>query len=387
MGRGFESLRAGQQRASALPRKRARLWHISPMPASLTSSNNASKWAALCLLSLVFAGLFSFFHLPAAILLGCMLAAVWLSTREWKLQVPATASVLAQGVLGCLIARSLRLSVLHRISSDWPLFLAITVAVVLASALLGWVLMRRQLLPGTTAVWGLAPGAASVMVLMAEAYGADVRLVAIMQYLRVVMVTVVASLVSRLWISHTAAPLPQPDWLLLGPTPALLETLALALGGALLARRLRIPAGPLLLTMGLGALLQGLGWLNITLPALLLAAAYMVIGWSFGLRFTRGILVHAWRVLPRVMAAILVLIVFCMLLAAALTWLMGLDPLTAYLATSPGGADSVAIIAAGSSVDVGFVMAMQMVRFSMVLLFGPQVFRQIAERLKPAPST
>ena len=50
---------------------------------------------------------------------------------------------------------------------------------------------------------------------------------------------------------------------------------------------------------------------------------------------------------------------------------IGTDPLTAYLATSPGGADSVAIIAASSNVDVPFVMAMQMARFILVLLVVP----------------
>jgi uncharacterized protein len=59
------------------------------------------------------------------------------------------------------------------------------------------------------------------------------------------------------------------------------------------------------------------------------------------------------------------------------------DPLTAYLATSPGGADSVAIIAASSShVDVPFVMAMQMARFILVLLVGPALARAVARWTK-----
>ena len=47
---------------------------------------------------------------------------------------------------------------------------------------------------------------------------------------------------------------------------------------------------------------------------------------------------------------------------------LGIDPLTAYLATSPGGMDSVAIIAAASDrVDISFVMALQTARFLIVL--------------------
>jgi uncharacterized membrane protein AbrB (regulator of aidB expression) len=44
----------------------------------------------------------------------------------------------------------------------------------------------------------MLPGAATVMMVMVEAYGADFRLVAFMQYLRVVLVAAVASVVALL---------------------------------------------------------------------------------------------------------------------------------------------------------------------------------------------
>ena len=78
-------------------------------------------------------------------------------------------------------------------------------------------------------------------------------------------------------------------------------------------------------------------------------------------------------------ACILGLIVLC----GGVAWLMvlatGVDPLTAYLATSPGGSDSIAIIAASTNVDVSFVMAMQTVRMIAVLFLAPgpdQIHRQ-----------
>jgi uncharacterized membrane protein AbrB (regulator of aidB expression) len=55
-----------------------------------------------------------------------------------------------------------------------------------------------------------------------------------------------------------------------------------------------------------------------------------------------------------------------------------MSQLTAYLATSPGGADSVAIIAASSNVDLPFVMAMQTARFMLVMLVGPALARAVA---------
>ena len=324
--------------------------------ASRVSDRPAQWWAVLFLISAALAWVLTVLHLPAAVLLGCMLAAIVLSSHGIRLAMPKPWFALAQGVLGCLMARSLQPATLVRLAADWPIFLGAAVSVIGASAGLGWILMRRQVLPGTTVVWGLAPGAASAMVLMAEAHGADVRLVAFMQYARVVVVTLVASLVTWVWGARAGAAASPVDWFAVHH--------ASDLGATLL----------------LGAVLQALGLLVIELPAALLAVSYTVIGWSIGLRFTRSILLHAWRALPQVLAAIFVLIGVGVLIATGLTLLAGLEPLTAYLATSPGGADSVAIIAATSAVDAGFVMAMQLARFLMVLAFGPSVSKFTASR-------
>ena len=71
----------------------------------------------------------------------------------------------------------------------------------------------------------------------------------------------------------------------------------------------------------------------------------------------------------------------CGLLALLLVHAAGIDPLTAYLATTPGGMDAVAIIAASSNVDIAFVMALQAVRFLIVLIAGPPLARFIAKRI------
>jgi membrane AbrB-like protein len=337
-------------------------------------------WSVLLPASALLAWTFTALHLPAGVLLGCMLAGIVLSSRDISLKMPPVLFALAQGVLGCLMANSLQPAALARVASGWPIFLLATSSVIIASAVLGWIMMRRKIFPGTTAVWGLAPGAASAMVVMAEAYGADMRLVAFMQYLRVAMVTAVAALVARLWTTHDATLAVPVDWLAVHDPQHAGPTLLLAFGGALLARRLHIPAGSMVAPLLIGTALQASGHLVIELPPTLLAVAYAVIGWSIGLRFTRAILRHAARALPQVAGAIFALMGVGVGIAALLWWLAGLDPLTAYLATSPGGADSVAVIAATSAVDAGFVMAMQLARFLMVLVFGPPVSKFVASR-------
>ncbi|MBB1073753.1 AbrB family transcriptional regulator [Rhodoferax sp. 4810] len=350
---------------------------------SLFRAKPALWWGVLLPLSAALAWLLTELHLPAGVLLGCMFAGIFLASNDIRLKVPPVMFALAQGVLGCLMAHSLQPAALAKVASGWPVFLLATSSIIIASAVLGWIMMRRQVFPGTTAVWGLAPGAASAMVLMAEDYGADVRLVAFMQYLRVAVVTAVAALVAGIWSPHVAATVVGGvSWLTVNSQADVGWTMLLAFGGALIARRLKIPGGSMVLPLLLGSVLQATGTLVIELPPALLVLAYALIGWSIGLRFTRAILLYALRALPQVLGAIVALMLVGGLVAVVLHWWVGLDPLTAYLATSPGGADSVAVIAATSAVDAGFVMAMQLARFLMVLVFGPPVSKFVATRAR-----
>jgi hypothetical protein len=219
------------------------------------------------------------------------------------------------------------------------------------------------------------------MTIMAEDYGADVRLVAFMQYFRVLAVAAVAALVAHIFGVDTTAHAPSSIvWFPPVDTLSLVETVALAVAGPYLAKVLRIPAGAFLVPMVIGIALVHFDLMRIELPTWLLAGAYAFVGWNIGLRFTRPLLIHAARSLPVVVAFTLILIALCGAVAGVLVVGAGVDPLTAYLATSPGGVDSVAIISASSGGDVSFVMAMQTVRLIAVLFLGPPLTRFLATR-------
>ncbi|ERM00742.1 ammonia monooxygenase [Brucella intermedia 229E] len=330
---------------------------------------------------LIFAG--EKLQLPAAMLLGAMLGAILMAAGESTLRVHRWLSLAAQGVVGCLIARSITAEFFTSMGGQHlPVILLSVGYVLFASTFIGYLLARFRILPGTTAVWGSSPpGAATAMTLMAESHGADARLVAFMQYLRVVLVATAASLVLRLSTGvETVAPaeiiwFPPVDWSILGPT------LLLIVVGAFLGELLRIPTGAMLVPLILGALLQDTGFITIDLPPWLLAVSYLLIGWRIGLGFSRAIIAHAARAFPAVLTSTLLLIAVCGLFGMALGHVLGLDPLTAYLATSPGGADTVAIIAASSNVDLPFIIAMQTSRFFIVLLAGPALARFVAARI------
>ena len=345
----------------------------------------ALQWLLILAVSLLFAGALEAAALPAALLIGPMMVGIVAGANGATVRVPGPAFAGAQSIVGFLVAASISPGIIPTFVAEWPLFLGAVTATLLASSVLGWLISRWRILPGTTAVWGSSPGAATAMVLMAGAFGADQRLVAFMQYLRVIFVSMAAALVARLWVDTSGVAAPAIVWFPAVRPEALAATLLTALAGAAAGRLLKLPSPYFLGTMILGTALHLGAGIDLQLPEWLLAVSYAAVGWTIGLNFTMPILRHAARALPQIVASILVLIAICGGLAWLISRALGVDPLTAYLATSPGGSDSIAIITASSNADVSFVMAMQTVRLVAVLFLGPILTRYIVMHTNPAP--
>jgi membrane AbrB-like protein len=335
-------------------------------------------WALLISLSVLVAAFLFWLRLPAALLLGPMIVAAILAIRGVRLTVGTTPFHFAQGIIGCLVASSMTPQVVQVFLGNWRLSLSVVVLTLLTTTTISWVMAAKRLLPGTTALWGLSAGAASAMVVLADAHGEDTRLVAFMQYFRAALVATSASLVAGFFgvgaIQGTIDWFPALEWSSLVATGGMV-TLAVAIG-----RWLKLPGGPLLVPMVIGAFINGTYGPVIVLPQWALAVAFAIIGWRVGLAFTRSILTYVARALPAIAAATLLLIAICAGMSWYVAWFAGVDPLTAYLATSPGGLDTISAIAAASRSDMSFVMTFQSIRFLAVVLVAPGLIRFIAKR-------
>lgn len=115
------------------------------------------QWAALLAASVVCVAAFELMRLPAALMLGAIGAAICLCSFEGRVTIPPWGFVIAQGFIGCLVARAITTDIVVTIFQRWPMFLALISAVIVFAAALGYVLTRLRVLPGTTAVWGRRP--------------------------------------------------------------------------------------------------------------------------------------------------------------------------------------------------------------------------------------
>ena len=341
------------------------------------------QWVALLTLSALISLIWGAAGLPAGLLLGPMIGGIVFGVNGLQLEVPQWPYLGAQALIGAMVSASITPAIIVSLTHNSALFCAVITATLLGAAALGWLISRSGLIPGATAVYGTSPGAASAMVLLSEAEGADARLVAFMQYSRVLLVALGAAIVARFWAGAAGARAPGAPWLIPVHWGNVATVLLLAAVGQQAARLLRLQAWALLGPMLLLSALHAGGWLAIDLPRWLLAAAYALLGWHIGLGFRRDFLRHAGQALPVVVGAALCLMGLCGLLAWCLTHVAHIDALTAYLATSPGGLDSVAIIAASTPrVDLPFVLALQSMRLLFVIGLAPLVTRLVV-RLSP----
>ncbi|MEI9916286.1 MAG: AbrB family transcriptional regulator [Methylovirgula sp.] len=125
---------------------------------NLAGKPRVLQWIALIVVTLFFVAILEQVHLPAALLLGPMVAAIFAAAQAAEIKVPGVAFILAQGTVGAMVARVLKPSILTEIRADWLLFLVAVFAVIAASAALGWLLAWRRVLPGLDRLVGLVPG-------------------------------------------------------------------------------------------------------------------------------------------------------------------------------------------------------------------------------------
>jgi membrane AbrB-like protein len=341
-------------------------------------------WAQWVLLIATTAGLvvgLKALHAPAALLLAPLVVGVVFGVGGATIRPPPLLRVASSTLIGCLVAVALGSAMGPALLGRLPTFLCIGVVTLGLSLGLGWLLGRAGWFEGSTAVWGLSPGGSASMIALAQETGADARIVALMQYFRVLLV---AS--SAIALAHLAAPPPSghphyAGWLPPLDLPGLLGAAVLCLAGGVLAKVLRFPAGVFLIPGLTGAALLATGRFHLQVPPVLAAAAYAVVGWTIGLSFTRPTLLHSARALPRIVGATLLLILLCAASGLLVSLACDVDLLTGYLATSPGGVDSILIIAASTPVDLPFILAAQVVRIILVLLIGPYAAQALARGL------
>jgi membrane AbrB-like protein len=338
------------------------------------------RWAGPAVATLAAGLALDALSFPSPFLFGALLAGLVVALgRPGRLEIPDPAFGAAQAAVGVALGTYLQSSSLRALGDDWLPVALVSAATLAVSLGAGIVTAKVTEVDRTTAALGMVAGGASGIVTMARELGGDDRLVAFMQYVRVLIVVLLTPILVALCFpgtgGGTSATTGVPVW---GDARDWGATIVLALAGAGLGHRMRVPAGTLLgpmIVTGAVTLSAPAGWFVV--PAAIQDTAFAVIGLQVGLRFTVQTIRQTGRLLVPVLVSVAVLLAACFGLAVILDATTSVSLLDAYLATTPGGLYAVLAAAVGAGANTTFIVAVQGLRVVVMVVLAPLAVRRM----------
>lgn len=341
--------------------------------------SSAPRWAALAAATLALGLVVGALGLPAPGLFAALLVGLAAALRGPRVALPRAGMLAAQAVVGAALGLLLRADTLRAVGAHWAPVLGVSLLTLALTVVAGVVLARVAPVDAPTAALGMIAGGASGIVAMSGELGADDRLVALMQYLRILVIVLLTPLLVPLAFPGEHATTAGGGGGGSGDVLAGVGvTVLAAVVGAALARAVHLPAGSLLGPLLVAGALALAGPADgLVVPGALQEIAFAVIGLQVGLRFTPEAVRTAGRLLLPTLAAIAANLLACAGLGALLAPLAGVLFLDGYLATTPGGLYAVLATAVSAGADSTFVLAVQVLRLFVMLLAAPPIVRAL----------
>jgi uncharacterized protein len=348
---------------------------VSQIPASLAVAV-PSRTKTLNVLETLVIGtaggaLFLWAHLPGGLISGAMIAVGIAAIAGRPLALPPiltqTVLVLLGISLGSLVSRQL----LQHIGA-YPLTIALLALATFCSTFGSSVYLQR--IHGwdqTSAFLAGSPGALSQITMLAAEKGADVPAIAVVQTMRVIILT--AALPMLLALTGIAPSSPPAAAVAIASPLELTELIAASVVVALLLRLAKFPASWMFGAMIGSSLLHGTGLIEGGLPPSVRSIALVGIGALIGSRFarmkTRTLLSHVDAALGSFAIAIAISAV-CVAVIALTTPVRFADVIVAF---APGAMDAMLALALTLHIDPIFVGAHHLSRFVFVTIATPGI--------------
>jgi membrane AbrB-like protein len=221
-----------------------------------------------------------------------------------------------------------------------------------------------------------SPGAMSQVLVMANEFGADLRAIAIVQSMRVVIIAVglPAGLALFGFAGHASRPSSGPL------TIAMLDELAILIAasaaGAIVANRLRMPGGLLFGAMLASAALHGTGLIHAIMPPWVANAAALALGAIVGARFANVPFRLLLNFLGAAFGTFAVAVTIAAAFGAMLVAVLSLNVAEVMIAFAPGSVDAMMLLALALHLDPVYVGAHHVTRIILVSLSIPFVARR-----------
>ncbi len=315
--------------------------------------------------------LFLWAALPGGLISGAMFAVGGAALAGRPLAMPPiltqTVLVLLGITLGSLVSRQL---IQHM--SSYPLTIGLLALATFCSTFGSSLYLQRfHGWDQTSALLAGSPGALSQIVILAAEKGADVAGIAMVQTMRVIILT--AALPLLLAVTGIASSAPPSIASVIASPLELAALIAASVGMALVLRLLKFPASWMFGAMLASSVLHGTEMIEGGLPPWMRGVALVGIGAVIGTRFARmkasTMLSHVNAGLGSFAVAIVISAIFVAIIAAT-THVRLADVVVAF---APGAMDAMLALALTLHIDPIFVGAHHLSRFVFVSITTPGI--------------
>ncbi len=354
---------------------------LSPQPSTdrLAIARNLAETLVFAAIGGLTLGLL---RVPAGFLSGSILLVAAASLAGRPMLMPALPMRVLLVLIGISLGAVVTPATLNGMAA-YPLSIAVLLAAMICISLSGAAYLRAvHGWDKMTAYLAAAPGGLSQVMGLAAELDADIRAVAIVQTVRVVIIAVglPAGLSLLGLVGHGARGVGGVF------NPAQLGELAFLIAAstiaALIAFRIRFPGGLLFGAMLTSAALHGSGTVHVVMPWWVTNTVMIAFGAVTGSRFAGTPLRLLAHFIGAAFGSFAVAVTVTAVFAAGLVGILGLPTGEVMIAYAPGAVDAMMLLALALNLDPVYVGAHHLVRIFFVSLAMPLLARRAGRTLK-----
>lgn len=339
-------------------------------------NRNIFRIIGLMILAITLSWLGEIVNLPIPYLLIPLFLGVMVVVIQKKAQpLPKSFSIIGQAIIALVTASRFSFDTLTQAKDFFfPLLLCILITATL-SLINGYIIYKWANIDLATSFLGCIPGAGPSLVAMSEDMGADAIAVAVLQYLRILMVSVIIPLIASFYPPSTSlATRVISEKELLPSLPLAVNILIMSILVIIsikIGEKIQLPSNLFLAPFFCGLLIFSFSPYQITIPNYIFRGGLLLLGLSIGVKFEVDTMQKLLKAVFIEVILVLFLILTCFLAGYGFHLLTKIDTLTALLGSTPGGLTAMMATVIELGGDSGLVLTMQMMRMLLILMLSP----------------
>jgi membrane AbrB-like protein len=326
-------------------------------------------------IGLVGALIFIYLNAPLPWMLGSMTASTIAALAGARISAPSVVRMPMVLIVGVMVGATFSPQILQRFPEWWQTVVILLLLSVVLGAVCTIYLRAFSGFNWATAYFSAMPGGLIEMVTLAEEHRGDIRTVALVHSVRILVIVFCVPIIVRLIEGvSTGSPGVLPFSVVDMSAVDLLWIFGTGIAGVVVGRLLKMPAAYLLGPLAASAFVHVAGISEFKLPAEFLYLAQLVIGTSVGCRFVGVTSLTVFRIIRVAFGMALIFLGFTALFAWLAAELSDYGFVPVFLAYAPGGLPEMSLVAIALHIEVAFVAFHHIVRLFMVMGGAPLAY-------------